>query len=690
MTLNWRAAPFVRLFPSLGLGIGFASFTSVQLSAWTSAILVVLLLLFHRRKPLPHQQWWFGATLYGFLFCLGCLLYQKQLTQVYPKVLQQAIGEEVQAVGRILRTESGGRFTRIGLQLHAMAGTSANPGGRVLLYLPDTVAQYKVGDQLEFQGELQPIPGPKNPKAFDFAAYMHNQGYYLQSFIKESHWKHLPRARGFNVVSSTQRLKQYCLGVLQQHLPTPETYAIGAALITGHRDALSPELRTSYANTGAMHVLAVSGLHVGLIYLGLQFLLGVFGHWYGSWKWLRVGLLLIGVWAFVYFTGATASVVRAGCMFSFIIIGQALKRYTNIYNTIAAAAFCMLLVNPRLLLNIGFQLSYLALLGIIFFQPFIYRAFYFTPKWIDYCWKLSSVALAAQLTTLPISLFYFHQFPVYFLLSGLIVVPAAMAILSVGMSLFLFSSVPYLGAILGQLLYWIIQCMNTLIFFLEDLPYSTLVDIWLPIGGILCLWLGIIFLGIYLLKPAKALAYSLCCTLLLLCGQLSWQSWQKFNHREIIVYQVKGQTVVDCISGRNGLRIVDSLRTEKDRAWATDNYLSYRGVKRLETVHWQDSSSGTEWYFRAGFLQFRDFRMAILHELPRVSVVTPGFDLVLLHDNPSFELSDLKNRIATQQLAWDGSNTYYRARKWDEECKALGMTGYDVQKEGALVIKLNR
>lgn len=693
MTLNWRAAPFVRLFPSLGLGIGVASSTSFQLSLWILPFILALLVFLHRRKPLPHQQWWFGGALYLFLFCLGFILYQKQQTQFYPKGLKPYEGHEMRASGKILQAETGNRFTRIGLQLafvDSMNGEDYLTHGRILLYLPDSTNVYRVGDRIEFQGRVQSIPGPKNPKAFDFAAYMRNQGYYIQSFVKAGYWRHIPDNQAISLASTTERLKTYCLAVLQQHLPTPETYGIGAALITGHRQALSPAIRNSYANTGAMHVLAVSGLHVGLIYLGLQFLLRFLGKGYGARKWLRVGLLLAGIWGFVYFTGATASVVRAGWMFSFIIIGQTLKRYTNIYNTITASAFCMLLFNPMLLLNIGFQLSYLALLGIVFFQPYLYRALYFRPKWLDYVWELSSVALAAQLTTLPISLFYFHQFPVYFLLSGLIVVPAAMAILSVGMSLFVLAGVPFLSALLGKLLFLIIKAMNAVILFLEDLPYSTLSDIWLGIAGMGMHFLLIFLLAVSLLAPSKRMVFAVLAMVVLVCAQASWQSWRQFNHREVVIYQVKDQTVIDCISGRRCLRIIDSSKAEEDRAWATDNYLSYRGIKELETVHWQDSSSSAEWYFQAGYLQFQDFSLAMLHELPQLSIAAPVFDLVLLHDNPTFTLSDLKDRIEPQQLAWDGSSAYYHGKKWEEECEALGMVGYDVRAEGALVIELGR
>lgn len=692
MVLNWRAAPFVRLVPPLALGIGLATFYSYSIPTLFIALLLLGLLLLQLRKPLPHQQWYFGILLSCFLFCLGYALHQGQIARHYPSSLQEWEKQRLTAVGKVLKTERGRKYTRIGLQLQqalAEDGVGHQLDGRILLYLPDTTTSFKLGDKIEFQGQIQPIPGPGNPKAFDFAAFMRSQGYYIQSFVKEGQWRHSPNPKAAWIQRHTLELKRYCLSILRKHLPTTETYAIGAALITGHRSALSPSIRDSYAKTGAMHVLAVSGLHVGLIYLGLQHLFGLFGSWYGRWKWIRVGGLLLGIWSFVYFTGATASVVRAGCMFSFIIVGQSLKRYTNIYNTIAASAFCMLLVNPQLLLNIGFQLSYLALLGIVFFQPFIYRVLYCPNRLLDYCWKLSSVALAAQLTTLPISLFYFHQFPVYFLLSGLVVVPAAMLILGLGLGLFMVDLVPFLGQLLGHLLQLTIKGMNAVIFFLEGLPFSTIQDVWISKGILLSLFATIFLIGIYFLRPKTQISFALALLLIALAGQISWQSWNRYQQRELVIYQVKGQTVVDCISGRRCLRIIGKMDDSASRAWATNNYQSYRGVQEMEVVNWRDTVVGEEWFYQNGLLQFRDFKMAILNRLPIVTGHSlASFDLVLLHNDPTFALTDLRNMIKTDQLVWDGSNSYWQRKKWAANCEQQGIDAYDVHNEGALVIRL--
>lgn len=690
MTLNWRAAPFVRLLLPLIIGIGGAFLTSIVFPHWWLFISFILLLGFHYRKPLPHQQWWFGSSLSLFLILFGWSLGSQQIKHFKPQALIETVEEDQFFHGKIIAVSERENSTRIGLQLtqRMPPDLAAVPlQGRLLVYLPNAEQVFRIGDQLQFKGRIQAIPPPKNPKAFDFATYMASQGYYYQAFVKEQQWRYIPIANATILRRQASRLRKQCLQILRQHLPSVDEYAIGAALITGERSSLSPEVKAGYASTGAMHVLAVSGLHVGLIYVGLQFLLGLFGHWYGKWKWLKMALLLLGIWGFAYFTGATASVIRAACMFSFVLIGQSLKRYTNIYNTIAASAFCMLVINPILLFNIGFQLSYLALTGIVFFQGIIYQSWYIANPIGNYCWKLSSVALAAQLTTLPISLYYFHQFPVYFLLSGLVVVPAAMVILSMGLALFVFHGVPFLGLVLGKILYACIWGMNAIIFFLQKLPASTLKDIWIDIPMMLTLFLAVFLLGAYYLFHHKHLIYGLASCLLLFSIQFNVHAWQQFNNQEIIVYQVKDQTVVDCIDGPNCLRIIAGTSKPGALDWATSNYQSYRAVKNITEVGLTDSIEGLSWSYQAGFLQFYDWRMAILDSIPPTKASSPiALDVVLLHDNPRLELLELEDHFTFEQLVWDGSNDYWSAKTWREEGEEKGLKFVDVREQGALVI----
>lgn len=692
MVLNWRAAPFIRLLFPFIIGIWVAFYSNIHLPNWYVLLPFPLLLLLHQRKIPAHQRWYFGSMLFLVLTLMGWNLGGEQLRHFRPEGLLELKEEVGMFQGRILDISVRAEKLRLGLQLEEVAFEKGNQSlqeGRLLVYLPTTALPLRIGDRIQFQGRLQAIPPAKNPKAFDFALYMQQQGYYYQAFVKEGEWRYLPDAKAAFLRRRADQLRDYCLRILQQHLPTPDEYAIGAALITGERTALSPEVKAGYAGTGAMHVLAVSGLHVGLIYLGLQFLLGLISPRYHQWKWVKMGLLLVGIWSFAYFTGATPSVIRAASMFSFVTIGQTLKRYTNIYNTIAASAFCMLLFNPILLFNIGFQLSYLALLGIVYFQDIFYKSWYIAHPVGAYIWKLSTVALAAQVTTLPISLYYFHQFPVYFLLSGLVVVPAAVVILGTGLALFFLHSVPLLGFLLGKILYACIWGMNAVIFFLQQLPYSTIQGIWINEAMLFTLYSSVIAGGAYLFVRKKQLLRWMAYGLLLFSGQMSFKSWQNFQRREIVIYHSQGQTIIDCIAGTDCLRISSIPAEDSALDWAVGNYQAFAGVKEVTHISLSDTIEGNAWFYQNGFLQFHHLRLALLDTLAYPQAAFPiSLDYALLHHNPRFSLEELPNIFEVDQLIWDASNPYWKCQEWAKVCADSKLDYVDVREDGALVIRL--
>jgi competence protein ComEC len=194
-------------------------------------------------------------------------------------------------------------------------------------------------------------------------------------------------------------------------------------------------------------------------------------------KWLRALILLTGLWMYALVTGLSPSVLRAATMFSFIIAGQALNRQAYIYNSIAASAFLLLLVQPAILFEVGFQLSYMAVIFIVFLHPYLYRLLSFRYKILNSAWSLTCVSLAAQAGTVPLSLFYFHQFPSYFILSNFVVIPAATVIIYGAALLFIASPIPVLLEIFGLLLNKFLQMVNFMIFFIEKMPGSLIANI---------------------------------------------------------------------------------------------------------------------------------------------------------------------------------------------------------------------
>lgn len=224
-----------------------------------------------------------------------------------------------------------------------------------------------------------------------------------------------------------------------------DEYSVAAAILLGYDDELPPELRQNYVTAGSMHVLCVSGLHVGIIFLVFSTILSFLDKYGAVFKILKFCILLLIMWTYAFIAGLAPSILRATIMISFIVIGKIIKRNGVIINSIAASAFVILAIEPEDLFNIGFQLSYAAVIGIVVLQRPIYNVFYIKNKILDKIWELTSVTLAAQFATAPFTIFYFNQFPLYFWLSNLFMTPLSTVVIIGGMIMLLVSFIPYLN-----------------------------------------------------------------------------------------------------------------------------------------------------------------------------------------------------------------------------------------------------
>jgi competence protein ComEC len=250
-----------------------------------------------------------------------------------------------------------------------------------------------------------------------------------------------------------------------------ETLGIAEALLIGYKNDLDKDLVQAYSNTGVVHIIAISGLHLGLIYMVLLWLFDRIP-FIKRFKIFKSISIISCLWIFSLLTGASASVLRSAVMFTCIIIGKTIKRQSSIYNSLAASAFILLCYNPYFLWDVGFQLSYLAIIGIISLQKPIHQLLYFETYLIKKIWEMSSITIAAQIITFPICLYYFHQFPNVFLISNLIAVPLSTVILFSEIILICFSWIPFLGIYLGKFVEVSIWLMNDLIICFNKIPFA--------------------------------------------------------------------------------------------------------------------------------------------------------------------------------------------------------------------------
>ena len=696
--INWREYPFVRTLLPFSGGILLAMYGKFMLpAAYLILVLLGIAWIILGLVKLPFsRRWWSGIIHHLFFFLFGYLICWQHGAEHQSHYLGRVGELEQLLIGTVLNTPSKSlRSIQVelrGEQQKVAGGNWAKVSGKLLLYFQnDTLSQsIRYGDRLLLQLQPQATPSPLNPDAFDYRQYLARKNIHLQAYVRSGHWTRLDRDQGNPLLAWAYQQRTKGLAILKKRLPKAEQYAVASAMILGYKEALSEKVKTAYSSTGAMHVLAVSGLHVGLIWMILAFLLSWIRSVHPVWRWGKTVIIILGLWLFALLTGGSPSVLRAAAMFSLILVGRTLRRSSSIYNTLAVSAFFILCFNPYLLLDVGFQLSYTAVLGIVYFYPKIYPWWYIENRLGDYIWKLTSVAIAAQLSTMPLTLFYFHQFPLYFWLSGLVVIPFASVIISCGIALLLAEAcLPVLASLFGQVLNGIVWLMNALIFVLDQLPKGILDSVW--IGGftliLLYLIIGNVIIGIqtrrlrwYLIGMVGVFA---------LAVQFNIIRFQQYRQRELVLYHLKGATYVESLDGRKAISLASRDLDPAQVKYATQNYHRRRGIINRELYHFGETIQTGHWYLEKQFIQFYDQRIAWVDQLPdKVGAHKIEVDYLLLRDRFRGKLSSVVQHFKTDWIVFDGTHPAWKVERWKAECEQLNIPYYDLRESGALIVKL--
>ncbi len=404
------------------------------------------------------------------------------------------------------------------------------------------------GQNIIFNQSPQFIKNRNNPFEFDYAAYLSRKKIYRQVYLPQDRWMQFGLKPSFSFTTLAERTRIQLLDIYRHQNMGEKEFNVLSALTLGYKRGLDPDTKKVFASAGAMHVLAVSGLHVGIVFIVLSFLFG-FLKKNKSGRILYVILIVSALWCFAFVTGLSPSVRRAASMFTFVVLGQSLKRPPNIYNSLAVSAFLLLLVNPNNLFEAGFQLSYSAVFGIVFLQPKLQKFFTFRYSFFRYLWTLFTVSVAAQIATFPISVFYFNQFPVYFWLSNLVVIPAATFLIPLGMALLAFNWIPVVTSVLSFLIQLILAFVIQFLTFIEQIPFSVLefnvfsLELVFIYGILLSMFLFIEF------RSSRYFKGLLFFILVLSAVSFSIQTLMLYRN-EIIVYNIPNQVVIHLISGK--------------------------------------------------------------------------------------------------------------------------------------------
>lgn len=590
----WHQVPMVRALLPFAGGIGISMFYSIDINvAVTATVGFALLAIISATYFKAYQQRWFSGffitlMLVGFGISLHLiqhpLLYSTHFSRVV-KPISYIVMVDEEAVEKSHSYKMRTKVIEAINQQHQPTSVD----GYLLVYLnKDSTTQVPhYGDLLVIPAEkVRDVPPPKNPNEFDYKRYLAFHYIYYQTYLKPNNYSLLNLNYGSALMKQIYAAQHYFKHVLQTNIKGKAEVGVAQALVYGFDDEIDEETMSAYANTGTLHVLAVSGMHVGII---LYILNGLFFFMNKNKRLLitKQIILLISIWIYSALCGLSPSILRATVMFSFILIAKMLDRKSNIYNTLAASCFMLLCFDANMLANVGFQLSYMAVLGIVFIQPLIYPWFVSTNWLMDQIWKITSVSIAAQLATSPIGLLYFHQFPNCFLFSNLLIIPLTTIILYACLALLVLSFWSAGAAILGVGIKYAITFTNWLVAQVEHIPYAYVNGIEISILQSILLYI-LLFASIYYFIYQHTTLFKTALTALLVFTLLvGYQTWQQSTQQKLMVYSVNKATAIGLINGNHATYLLDSMmRNDKQKfRFHLQQHVWHKGIQQIDTIN---------------------------------------------------------------------------------------------------------
>lgn len=445
--------------------------------------------------------------------------------------------------------------------------------GKVQLYFNDSSIASKLlpGTEIIVKTCLKPFSTPKNPEEFDYKKFMASKQIYYQGFTN-GNW-HIGEGK-LSLASLSSRWRSFIVTQIRKQLGNNEVSDVSLALLIGVREFIDYDTNQSFINTGAVHLLAVSGMHVVLIYQNLLLLFSLFitkSKIHRS-KVIKV-LAIILIWCFALIAGGSPSIIRAAIMLSLILFGEILQKFALSLNTLCACALVMLLFDPWAIYDVGFQLSFFAVAGIILFKPPLDRLVSTKNKWLRTFRDLITVTIAAQLGTLALVIFYFHQFPIYFLLSGLIAVIISDLCIKIG-AITLILSVFHLQLdyITSKLWYFLTDLLLKVISWINQLPSPIIDQVYLNKSMLVISLILLFILALQVYQRVKLLNYLFILGFVGLLAIDFVHFIQNRNNESLTVYHIKGHQFIEIQRGFRSLCLNDSSLNQSQSKRISNNW----------------------------------------------------------------------------------------------------------------------
>ena len=674
--------PFFRLAIPLVAGI-FLSYLFPELWAGWSiyggvGIGLLLGMLFTFRIQTYASRWMFGALLYTFIFILGHGLYQYRVQQVtvewekHPMVYRGFVIDEPE------------------LKQKSVSCRIRTSGKDIYLYLhqDSTAKTVEMGDELLFYTRIQQPKNAGNPYEFDYASYLFRQGISGTAFVYADRWQKTGRKVPLNWKQRAVQLRHQLLDYYADWHFEEQASAVLSALTVGYKEGLSEELKEQYASAGISHVLALSGMHVGILWGILGLLLYPLNNYRTGrvFRWLILNLTL---WGYAFLAGLSASIVRAVIMCLFVELGNVRRSRSCSLNLLAVAAFAMLLYNPLYLFDVGFQLSFIAVFSIVV----CFRPFY---QWISpqnfvtkFLVATLGVSLAAQIGVAPLVIYYFSNFPTYFLLSNLIVSPLVCIIMYLSICSLCLFFLPSVQTLIVTLLEYSIRFLNSFALWVHELPGASVDGLYLTVFEVIALYVfTMMFLGYMKTKHPRFVLLGL---LVMTCfmGELCYRSFPHQTHPILWFYRVRNHFAIHCINPDRTSYLFTSDSTLNAIKYLEKSY--WKREKLQKPVLLTDTLTRTDIWTKGGIIKWRDKKVCVISSnewTRRETRQKLDIDYMYIAKGYTGNIQTLLNFFQCKKIVFDGSLSDYRIEKLTSECKARGIEYIDLDEKGSWQILL--
>ncbi|TCD04195.1 ComEC family competence protein [Pedobacter frigidisoli] len=514
----------------------------------------------------------------------------------------------------------------------------------------------KYGDELVISAKYLEVEQPYNPAEFDFKRWLAGQNVYEQTFINQNHLLKTNRNIGNPIIKLALDLREKQVAKYRKLIKNDEAFAVASTLILGYRADLSKETLAAYSKTGTIHALSVSGSHVAIIFFVLDICLAFLDK-KRFLKIFKFVLICSLIWVYSLITGLSPSVVRAATMITIFIIARTFARNKNGYNTLAFAAFCQLVYNPFLIWDVGFQLSYISVFGLIYLQPKIYKWLYVKNKWLNKIWELIALSLSAQLVTFPLCIYYFHQFPIYFLLGNLFISIPLILIMILGIGVL----VPLVDK-LSPIFEWIIVTTNTVLKWIADLPYSTVSSVWINLPELILLTFALGLFVYALVKFNKKFLFASFAVYIGYISMITYDNWTAIHQKKIIFFTLRKNYAAAFINGRETILLTDLSHDDKNYQFFIEPALEQSQINKINFISLKQDTILRHFVKKNNQIVFDTYNILLIDEHMNYKIlsVKGKFSSIWLTGNNKFKIENLPKEIEFKNVIIDATNKDYK------------------------------